>query len=308
MYVCILVSHLLYEQQTYEKENNHAFQFVSVAIVAQKLHDCPALAPMSQSQSSSDDIPSSADYTVYGDSSVGEPPGIALSSDAESTRARSIHGDTCSYDSSSGDTEPWERGEPSEVSAEVQEQLDLAKEDRRRRRREARDSELIKRKPKHIQDLGYVLCVRPIETPGARGLRWAYPCHFARTDSYTPNEATEKKEWDERDSELYPIRFRKAIRREGYYPCDRYTLRKFIYRSCNECGHWNRRREDQTCPIVYGTDCVYDESGPLRCIMRTINADYVELLTLSVIRADTTIAAVGSAREETKAAPYASDP
>ena len=127
-----------------KKENNHAFQFVSVATVAQKLHDCPALAPMSQSQSSSDDIQSSSDNT---DSSWGDPPGIALSSDSETTRARSIHGDTCSYDSSDGNTEPWNAGEPSEVSAEVQEQLDLAKEDRRERRREAKASEQIKRKP-----------------------------------------------------------------------------------------------------------------------------------------------------------------
>ena len=92
--------------------------------MAQKLHDCPALAPMSQSQSSSDDIQTSSDYTDYGASSWGEPPGVVLSSDSESTRARSIHGDTVSYDSSSEDTDPWNRGEPSEVRAEVQEQLD----------------------------------------------------------------------------------------------------------------------------------------------------------------------------------------
>ena len=115
--------------------------------MAQKLHDCPALAPMSQSQSSSDESQSSSedttslsDYTDYSASSLGKPPGIVIDSESESTQARSIHGDSVSYDSSSEDTEPWNRGEPSEVSAEVQEQLDLAKEDRRKRRRVARAS------------------------------------------------------------------------------------------------------------------------------------------------------------------------
>ena len=296
MYVCISVSHLLYEQRTYEKENNHAFQFVSVATVAQKLHDSPALAPMSQSQSSSDEIQSSsdessADYTDHSASSWGEPPGIVISSDSESTRARSVHGDTVSYDSSNDDTEPWNGGQPSEVSAEVQEQLDLAKEDRRKRRREARASEQIKLKPKFINTItgSGGLCVRPYVSRGTKRFRWAYPCHFARPRSASHRGSTSKEEWDRLDIyDADPIRFRHAVRYEGYYG-DRYTLRKFIYRTCFRCRHWNRRREDETCPLVSGRDCLYDDAGPLECIMRMINADRGEMLNLSIIQDDDTL-------------------
>ena len=170
------------------------------------------------------------------DSILGEPPGLVLPSDRP--RPRPL---LRSYDSSG--SSDVDNGELRKLSAEPQEQLLLAKEDRRERRRESSFWQEIRTKPLKLPK-DVVLLQGPFRSRSDGTFpSSAYPCQFCRRTE--ENQKWEKEKYEAAASE--PEAWKKAIRRGGYYG-DNSTLRKLMYRTCIKCGHWNDAGQTNVVP------------------------------------------------------------